>query len=220
MFAAASLTEALSEMGEEFHAENPAVSVTFTFAGSSSLARQLEEGARADIFASADERTMAEAVAAGTASRAQVMARNHLALVVERGNPKGVRGLSDLSRRDVLFVACAPQVPCGALAAAALQQAGVGAQARSQEENVKAVVARVTLGEADAGIVYATDVIAAGDRAEGVDIAPAGGPALETEYMIAETANPGNPGAARAWVDFVLSDRGRAILGRFGFLPA
>lgn len=219
VFAAASLTEAFTQLGAGFEADHPDLEVTFNFAASSALAQQIGEGAPADVVASADEATMAKVTAAGDASDPATFARNRLALLVERGNPKGIRTLADLGRSGVVFVVCAPEVPCGRFAAAALSRAKVTANPASLEENVKAVVSRVTLGEADAGIVYATDVRAAGDQAEGVAIDIATDPALEAVYPIAVTTASANEDAARAWTDHVLSDAGQATLARFGFLP-
>ena len=220
VYAAASLTEAFTRLGLAFEDEHPGAGVTFNFAASSALVRQIREGAPADVFASADEESMRTVVAAGRASRPAEMARNRLAILVEAGNPKTIDGLADLTRPDVLLVLCAPEVPCGRLAAGALARAGAEARPASLEENVKAVVAKVVLGEADAGIVYGTDVQAAGGRADGVAIDIAGVPALEAVYPIAVTTGAANRRAAEAWVEFVLSGVGQATLAEFGFLPA
>lgn len=219
VLAAASLTEVFAELGRAFAVGHPGVEPSFTFAGSSALARQLGEGAPADVFASADEATMKQVTDSGDAADPKVMARNRLAIVVERGNPKRIVDVADLSRSDITFVLCAVQVPCGRLGAAALERAGVRAQPSSLEDNVKGVVSKVTLGEADAGIVYLTDVRAAGDKAEGVAVGAAGDQALEAVYTIAVARQSQNRDAARAWIAFVLSPTGQEILARFGFLP-
>jgi len=218
IFAAASLTEAFTEMGEAFEAANPDVAVTFNFAASSALAQQLNEGGGADVFVSADEANMKKVTNAGNASASEVIARNRLTILVERGNPKGITRLGDLARSDVVVVLCAPEVPCGKLAAAALARTAVNVKPASLEENVKAVVSRVTLGEADAGIVYVTDVKSAGEKAEGVPIDLADDPALEAVYPLAVTTRSTNPSAADAWRGFVLGREGAAILATYGFL--
>ena len=218
VFAAASLTEAFTELGKTFEREHPNVHVTFNFAASSALAQQINEGGPADVFVSADEANMDKVTDAGNAADPKTIARNRLAILVERGNPKGIAGLQDLAKPDVVFVLCAPEVPCGRFGAAALTKANVVATPASLEENVKAVVAKVTLGEADAGLVYATDVRAAGDKGEGVDIDVADDPTLEAVYPIVVTKQAGNPTAARAWVEFVLGDDAQDTLASYGFL--
>jgi molybdate transport system substrate-binding protein len=218
VFAAASLTEAFTAMGTAFEAAHPHVKVTFNFAASSALAQQINQGGPADVFVSADGPNMQKVIDAGNASGAKTIARNRLAILVEKGNPKGITGLADLAKGRVVFVLCAPEVPCGKFGAAALQKAGVTAKPASLEENVKAVVAKVTLGEADAGIVYVTDVKAARDRAQGVGIDIAGDPTLEAVYPIAMTKRATSTAAAAAWIDYVLSARGQATLAKYGFL--
>jgi molybdate transport system substrate-binding protein len=216
--AASSLTEAFTELGERFEATHPDLDVVFNFAASSALAEQVNQGSPADLVATADEANMAKIIDAGSAADPTTIARNRLAIIVGKGNPKGISGLADLGKRGVVFVVCAPEAPCGKFAAAALTKAHVSATPASLEENVKAVVSRVTLGEADAGIVFATDVQAAGDRAEGVDIDIADDPNLEAVYPIATTTQASNAEAADTWIEFVLSDEGQAVLASFGFL--
>jgi molybdate transport system substrate-binding protein len=218
VFAASSLTEAFTEMGKTFESAHSGVTVTFNFAASSALAQQVNEGGEADVFVSADQANMQKVTDAANASDPKVIARNRLAILVEKGNPKGVTGLPDLARPGLVLVLCAPEVPCGWFAAAALQKAAVAAKPASLEENVKAVVSKVTLGEADAGIVYVTDVKAARARAQGVDIDIAGDPALEAVYPSAVTTRAANPDAARAWAAFTLSDAGQQVLRKYGFL--
>ena len=216
VLAAASLTEVLPEVGAAFADAHPGVDVAFSFGASSALARQANEGAPADVFAAADEASMAMAVDGGSAVDPVVFARNRLALLVGRGNPKGLTGLADLARPGVGFVACALEVPCGRLAAEALHRAGVAVEPKSYEENVKAVVAKVTLGEADAGIVYATDARAAGERAGVVDIPDALD--VVASYPAAVLRQSPRPEAARALLGFLVSDAGGEILVRHGFL--
>ncbi|HYH48680.1 MAG TPA: molybdate ABC transporter substrate-binding protein [Acidimicrobiia bacterium] len=218
VFAAASLSDAFTEMGATFEAAVPGIDVSFSFAASSTLARQIDEGGPADVFVSADESAMRTVTDGGNATGPRTVARNRLAILVEKGNPKGITGLASLGDPGVLFTLCAPEVPCGAIGAAALAQAGISAEPASLEENVRAVVSKVTLGEADAGIVYVTDVRAAGDKAQGVPIDIADDPSLEAVYRIAVTTASTNEVAARAWVDHVLSEAGQATLARYGFL--
>lgn len=218
IFAAASLREAFTALGDQFEVDHPDVSVSFNFAASSALAEQIDQGAASDVFAAADEATVRQVLDAGHAADATVFARNRLAILVEKGNPKAITGLADLVADGLVLVVCAPEVPCGKYAAAAFAKAGITPAPASVEENVKAVVTKVTLGEADAGIVYATDVQAAGDEAEGVAIDIAGDPALEVAYPVAVTKASTNRAAATAWIEFVLSDAGQDTLRSFGFL--
>ena len=219
VFAASSLTEVFTALGRAFEKEHPGVKVVsnFNFAGSSALAQQVNDGAPADVFVSADEANMVKVISAGNVVDAVPIARNQLSLLVEPGNPKGITGLADLGKPGVTFAMCAPEVPCGTLGAAALAKAGVSAAPSSQEANVKAVVSRVTLGEVDAGIVYATDVKAAGDKAQGVPIDIATDPELLATYQIAVTKQAQNREAVDAWVRFVRSDEGLTVIVEHGF---
>ncbi len=216
MFAAASLTDAFTELGAAFEVAYPGTDVTFNFGGSSSLANQIVEGAPADVFASADVKTMAALTDADkNGSEPVVFATNRAQIIVEAGNPKGITGVADLADPAVVVVSCAPEVPCGGYAQKVFDAAGVSVRPRSLEENVKGVVTKVTLGEADAGIVYATDVIAAGTQASGVAI-----PAEQNvvaQYPMAVVSDAPNPTGARTFVDFVLSSDGQAILQSYGF---
>lgn len=214
VLAASSLTEAFDELGRTFEAGHPGAHVAFTFAASSTLARQVVEGSPGDVLATADEATMAVVVAAGrTAAGPVVFARNRLAVAVAPGNPERVAGLADLARPGLTVVLCAPEVPCGRAAARALERAGVGGvRPASLEENVKAVVSRVALGEADAGLVYATDV-----RGPGIDaVAVPDSQNVSTAYPVATLRDTA---AARAWVDHLLSPGGQEVLARYGFAP-
>jgi molybdate transport system substrate-binding protein len=218
VFAASSLTGALEDVADAFEASasGAGVDVTFQFGASSTLAQQLRSGATADVFASADAETMARGA---PGAKPVVIARNRLALVVERGNPKGIDSLDDLDASGIVFVLCAPAVPCGRLGAALLAKAGTTAKPASYEENVKAVVSKVALGEADAGVVYETDVAAArrARAADGVALAIADDPALEAVYPMA-VLSP-SP-SARAFGAFVTSDAGQRIFRAHGFLPS
>ena len=216
VFAAASLTEAFAALADAFEDEHPDVTVTTNFAASSELATQILEGAPADVYASADETNMARLVDAGeTAGEPIVFATNRLQIAVEPGNPLGIAALDDLADADVLFITAAPQVPIGRYAAAVLDAAGVDVTPRSLEGSVRGVVNKVVLGEADAGIVFETDVRAAGDSVTGVDIPDELN--VVARYPVAVTGSSTNANTARAFVDFVASDAGRAILAEFGF---
>jgi len=202
VFAAASLTAAFGKLGERFTAANGGTKVTFNFAGSQALATQIRQGAPADVFASADTTNMDKVK--DLVGTPQSFASNLLQIVVEKGNPKGVKGLDDLARSDLKVVLAAEEVPAGKYAKQVLDQAGVRVQPVSQEDNVKAVVTKVALGEADAGIVYVTDVTAGGDKVEGVEI-PQELNVLAT-YPIATVKASKAPEAAQAFMDLVLSD--------------
>ncbi len=214
IFAASSLTEAFTALADAYATEHPGVEPVLTFASSSDLARQISEGADADVLATADLPNMTKVVDVGlTDDEPQVFATNRAEIVVGPGNPLGITGVEDLAADDLVVVVCAPEAPCGEYAAEVFQNAGVEVTPDSLEENVKAVVTKVTLGEADAGIVYATDVLAAGDDATGVTIADDVN--VRAEYPIATIDSA--PPAAQDFIDFVLGPAGQAILGRFGF---
>jgi molybdate transport system substrate-binding protein len=218
VFAAASLTEAFEAMGASFEKEHPDIDIAFTFGASSALAAQIGDGAPADVFVAADEPTMTIVVDGGHAAAAPaIVARNRLAILVEPGNPKKVEGLADVAREDVVLVICAPEVPCGRLARAAMDNAGVAGEPKSLEANVKGVVAKVLLGEADAGIVYESDAIAAGDKADVVAIAGADDPALEAVYSIVITKQGAGSRAASSWARYVRSTAGLDALVVAGF---
>jgi molybdate transport system substrate-binding protein len=217
VFAAASLTAAFTEIGDAFTAANPDATVTFNFAASSELVTQIGEGAAADVVASADQSNMKKLTdAGGNGSDPVVFAENVLQIIVEPGNPKDIATVADLANPDLIVVICAPEVPCGKYAATLFTNAGVTVAPKSLEENVKAVVTKVTLGEADAGIVYRTDVLATGGKADGVDI-PDDINVL-AEYPIAVTKTAANPDRAAAFIEFVASDAGQRILATYGFL--
>ena len=168
------------------------------------------------MLATADQPSMQRALDAGAAVEPVVFARNRLEIIVAKGNPESIRGLGDLARPGLVVVLCAPEVPCGTFAAQALERSGVVARPASLEENVKAVVSRVTLGEADAGIVYATDVRSAVGATEGVPIPDEAN--VVADYPLARATRAANPAAARAWIDLLLSAVGRRTLADFGFL--
>ncbi len=217
VFAASSLTDAFNEIGTAFHKAHPDASVTFNFAGSSDLVTQIIQGAPADVFVSADDSNMKKLTDAGGAAGDPVsIAKNTFQIIVEKGNPKSVMGVADLARTDLLVVLCAETVPCGKGAAAILKNANVVVTPKSLEDKVKGVVTKVTAGEADAGIVFVTDVKAASDKATGVAI-PAGINAI-SNYPMAITKTSGDVLTAQAFAAFVSSAPGQAILAKHGFL--
>jgi molybdate transport system substrate-binding protein len=216
VFAAASLKDAFTEAAEAFESANPEAAVTLNFAASSALVSQIEEGAPADVFASADESNMAElADAGGISGEPVVFATNSLQIIVAPGNPEGITGLADLSDPGLIYVTAAPEVPIGRYAAQALEAADVTVTPSSLEADVKAVVTKVTSGEADAAIVYTTDVTAAGAEAEGIGIPTEHN--VEATYPAAVTTGASDRITAAAWIAFLTGDEGRAILARYGF---
>jgi molybdate transport system substrate-binding protein len=218
VLAAASLTEIFTELGRRFEADHPGVKVTFSFGASSTLAQQALDGAPADLLATADEANVQKVVDGGIASDPRVFARNRLAILVAKGNPRGISALADLAAPGLAVVLCAPEVPCGRFGAQALHKAGVTVTPKSLEENVKGVVSKVTLGEADGGLVFVTDARAAGDKAEGITI-PDEQNVIAT-YPVAVLEQAGNPENARAFRNFLLSPAGQQALVAHGFLPA
>ncbi|HEY3195897.1 MAG TPA: molybdate ABC transporter substrate-binding protein [Candidatus Dormibacteraeota bacterium] len=219
VFAAASLTDAFKALGTSFQATHSAVTVQFNFAGTPTLVTQIEQGASADVFASADMANMDKLNADGfTSGASQVFAHNKLAIVVGAGNPKGITGLADLAKPGVIYITEAATVPAGKYALQILANAGVKVTPRSLETDVKSVVGKVALGEADAGIVYTTDVSAAGSRVQGVQI-PDSVNVIAT-YPIVAIKGTRNADLAKAFIAYVLSADGQSKLQSFGFLPA
>jgi molybdate transport system substrate-binding protein len=216
VFAAASLTDAFTDIGTAFTEANPDAKVTFSFDASSALVQQITQGAPADVFASADTSNMDKLTQAGlNGSDPVIFATNLLAIIVPKGNPAGVAGVADLAKSGVKTVVCAPEVPCGKYAAQVFEAAGITVTPVSQEQNVKGVVTKVTAGEADAGIVYVTDVTAAGDKAEAVTI-----PAdvnVVAKYPIASVKASTHADVDQAFIDFVLGPDGQAVLAEYGF---
>ena len=216
VFAAASLTESFKEVGDAFTKADPGVKVTFTFDASSALVAQITQGAPADLLASADTATMDKLTAAGENGSAPItFATNVLQIIVGADNPKGITGLADFARSGLKVVLCDPSVPCGKYAKQSLQGAKIAVTPASLEQNVKGVVTKVTAGEADAGIVYATDVKAAGAKAAGVVI-PTEQNVVAT-YPIAVTKASKHADIGRAFIAFLASADGRAILVKYGF---
>ena len=218
VFAAASLKATFTELARTFEAEHPGTKVTLSFAGSSDLAGQLSQGAPADVFASADTANMKKVQDAGLADGTpKDFATNALAIAVPPGNPAGIASLQDLARPGIKLVTCARQVPCGAATAKVAQAAGLALSPVSEENAVTDVLGKVTSGEADAGLVYGTDIKAAGSSAKGIPF-PEAGSAVNT-YPIAGVATGRNKATAQAFLDLVTGPEGQKVLAAAGFGP-
>jgi len=218
VFAGASLTDVFTELGQRFESDHPNVEVTdyFNFGPSSGLATQINEGAPADVFASANTTQMDVVVDAGSADgEPTVFAENVLQIAVPPGNPAGITGLADFADPDLTLAICAPEVPCGVAAVTVFEAAGITPSVDSLEEDVRAALTKVELGEVDAALVYVTDVISAGGAVEGIEF-PEAEEAVNS-YPIAAVAAAPNPDAAQAWIEFVLSEAGAAVLEDAGF---
>ncbi len=216
VFAAASLTDVFTALGDDLEQANPDLDVQFNFAGSSALATQVTQGAPADVFASANLPQMAVVTDAGLqAGDPAVFTQNVLEIAVPAGNPAGVTGLADFGREDLTLAVCAADVPCGAAAGKVFTAAGVTARPDTEEEDVRAALTKVELGEVDAALVYASDVRSAGDRVEGIPF-PEAEDAVNDYPIVALGAAP-NPDAAQAFIDLVRSDEGRQALDEAGF---
>lgn len=219
VFAAASLSASFNALGNSFQSANPGVTVKFNYAGTPTLVTQIEEGAPADVFASADATNMTRLTNDGfTTGPSRVFAHNQLEIVVAPGNPKGISGLSDLAKPGLIYITEGPTVPAGAYALQALKTAGVTVTPKSLETSVAGVISKIELGEADAGIVYTTDVTAAGAKVAGVPI-PAADNVIAT-YPIVAVKGSANLAAANAFIAYVLSTAGQSTLASFGFLRA
>jgi molybdate transport system substrate-binding protein len=211
VLAAASLTEPFTELAAAFEAAHPHVDVVTGFDSSATIATQVDAGAPADVVATADPRTMA--MMASAVEQPAVFAHNVLALVVPPENPAGIRRPADLQGTD--FVVCAVTAPCGVLADDLLDDAGVTTDPRSLEVDVKAVLTKVVLGEADAGLVYASDVVAADDQVREVALPDRDRPG--TDYQVAAARDSAHPELAQEFVDLVGSRKGRQVLATAGF---
>jgi len=215
VFAAASLTESFTSLGRQFEAAHPGTTVKFNFGASSSLAENINQGAPADVFASASPKNMQQVVDADGASDSKTFARNVMQIAVPPDNPAGVREVTDLARSNVKVALCQPQVPCGAVAQQVFENVNITVKPVTQGADVKAVLTTVQLGEVDAGMVYRTDVRAAGTKVRGIEI-PADQNA-STSYPIAALTEAPNPVGAAAFVDYVLSPDGEKVLEQAGF---
>lgn len=216
VYAAASLASAFAEISERFEEANPGVDVRpLVTDGSTTLATQLIAGAPADVFASADAATMRTAQETDVAGESTVFARNTLVVAVPTGNRASVTALEDLSDPALRVVLCAAPVPCGAASLALLDSEGVTVLPASEEQSVTGVLTKVAAGEADAGLVYATDVRG---RADVEWFVPEGAEDIVVEYTIATVTDAANPAAAAAFIAFVLGAEGQRILADEGFL--
>jgi molybdate transport system substrate-binding protein len=219
VYAASSLTAAFDELGKKFEAAHDGVTVELSYGGSSDLVAQIQQGAPADVFASADEANMQKLTDDDlTGSDPVAFASNTLEIAVPPGNPAGIATFQDLAKSGVKLVVCAPEVPCGAATQKAAEAAGVTLKPVSEEQSVTDVLGKVTSGEADAGVVYVTDVKAAGDKVEGIDF-PEAGSAVNV-YPIATVQDSDQANLAQEFVDLVTSDEGQRVLKDFAFAPA
>ncbi|WP_309059475.1 molybdate ABC transporter substrate-binding protein [Streptomyces sp.] len=217
VFAAASLTESFTTLGERFEKEHPGTEVTFNFGGSDTLAAGISGGAPADVFAAASTGTMKLVTDEGhTAGSPSTFVRNRLEIATLPGNPHGIGSLKDLTAPGLKVVLCDSTVPCGSAARTALTAAGVELTPVSYEQDVRSALTKVELKEADAAVVYRTDVRAAGDKVEGVEF-PESAEAVN-DYPIARLESAPNPTAAKAFVALVKSPEGRKVLTGAGFL--
>jgi molybdate transport system substrate-binding protein len=230
VYAASSLTESFNLIKTQYHAAHPNVNITYNFNGSQALVQQLQNGASADIFASADQANMQKALSGGVVTdKGQIFARNKLTVIVPINNPANVTSLKDLAKKGLKLDVAAPAVPVGKYAGQILDNLGkspaygpayesaVKANEVSQEENVKAVVSKVQLGEADAGIVYLTDVTPAeSSKVKMIDIPDNFN--VIAQYPIAVTKNAAHPQDAQAFVQYILSPDGQAVLLKYHFI--
>lgn len=219
VLAAASLTETFTELGERFEQLHPSLTVRLSFGGSSTLAQQVLAGAPADVLVTASRSTMEPVTDAGAhAAAPSLLASNVLQIAVPPDNPANVSTLADLARPDVTLAVCAVEVPCGAASRKLMDTAGLVTRPATFERDVRAVLTKVRLGEVDAGLVYRTDVAAAGDDVLGIPLVEANDPAVVNDYLVAPLAEAPNPSAADAFVAFVLAEDGREVLDDAGFL--
>jgi molybdate transport system substrate-binding protein len=196
VLAAASLTGAFTKIGDQLHAKNPDLDVKLSFAGTPTLVTQIQQGAPADVFASADQKSMTTVVTGGyNSGTPQVFAHNKLEIAVGAGNPKHVTSITDLTNPSIKVDECAPAVPCGSYATTAFGKAGLKVTPVSQEQDVKTVLTKVSLGEADADNLNVT-----------------------ADYPIVQLKSAQNQTAAKAFVDYVLGSPGQKVLASFGFI--
>lgn len=211
---AASMAEVLEDLADLYEQEHPGVRVVLSTGGSSGLARQVVNGLPADLLVAASAASIQPVLDAGEAREGPlVVARNRIELAVREGNPKRLSGLADLARAELAVALCAPQVPCGAAADRALQQAGVTASPDTLEQDVRAVLTKVRLGEVDVGLVYATDVRAAAAEVDGLPVEPP----VTTDYPAVRLRGGAAPDAAQDLLDLLRSARGQALLVEAGF---
>jgi molybdate transport system substrate-binding protein len=215
VFAAASLMGTFTQLGKQFDDAHPGDAVKFSFGPSSGLATQITSGAPADVFASAAPANMKTVVTAGDASNPENFAKNEMEVAVPPSNPAKVGSVHDLAKSSVKVALCQPQVPCGVVASEVFKNTGITVKPVTLQPDVKSVLTQVELGNVDAGMVYVTDVMAAGSKVKGFKI-----PASEnasTLYPIAAISNSKNKSEAQAFVSYVLSPAGQKVLGAAGF---
>jgi molybdate transport system substrate-binding protein len=218
VLAAASLTETFNDLEKQFETDHPGVDVRLSYAGSSDLAQQIVNGAPADVFAAASDATMKTVTDAGLAAGTpKVFATNVLQIATAPGNPKGIASFADLAKPDLKVVVCAPQVPCGAAAQKVEKATGVTLKPVSEEADVKSTLGKVTSGDADAGLVYVTDVSAAGSSVQGVNFPEAS--QATTNYPIAVLKNAPQAELAQQFEDMVTGEAGQKALQAAGFGP-
>ncbi|WP_232661750.1 molybdate ABC transporter substrate-binding protein [Pseudonocardia sp. TRM90224] len=216
VFAAASLKDTFTELGKRFETDHPGVTVTFNFAGSSDLAQQIVNGAPADVFAAASDATMKTVTDASlTTAAPTIFATNVLQIATVPGNPKGIAAFADLAKPGLKVVVCAPQVPCGAAAEKIEKATGVTLTPVSEEPDVKSTLGKVASGDADAGLVYVTDVAAAKDTVQGVPFPDAA--QATTNYPIAVVKNAPQAELAASFQQLVTGEDGKKVLGAAGF---
>ncbi|SDL76086.1 molybdate ABC transporter substrate-binding protein [Nonomuraea jiangxiensis] len=215
VFAAASLTETFTELGRTFEAAHPGTTVRFNFGSSATLAQQITQGAPADVFAAASPATMKTVTDASLASSPTTFVRNKLQIAVPADNPAKVDDLKDLTDPKVKVALCAEQVPCGAAAVKALDAAKLEVKPVTLEQDVKATLTKVELGEVDAALVYKTDVIASGGKVQGIAF-PEADQAIN-DYPIATLAKAPAGDTAKQFVDLVLSQQSKDVLTKAGF---
>jgi molybdate transport system substrate-binding protein len=216
VLAAASLTETFNALGKQFETDHPGVSVKFNYAGSSDLAQQIVNGAPADVFAAASDATMKTVTDADlTAAKPVTFAKNVLQIATPPGNPKKIATFADLAKPDVKVVVCAPQVPCGAAEQKIEKATGTALKPVSQESDVKSVLSKVETGDADAGLVYVTDVNSAGDEVQGVNFPEAS--QASTNYPIAVLKNAPAGDLANQFLTTVTGAQGQKALEQAGF---
>ncbi len=213
--AAASLTDAFGDLEAAFEEAHPDVDIMLNLGASSALREQILEGAPADVFASANASNMDQVVEADEASESKVFATNRLQIAVPPGNPGGLAGLDDFADEALLIGLCEEEVPCGDFGRQALENAGVTPSIDTNEPDVRALLTKIEADELDAGIVYVTDVASTDGGVEGIDIPDELN--VVAEYPIAALSSAPNPDAAAAFVAFVLSEEGQAILAEYGF---
>jgi molybdate transport system substrate-binding protein len=215
VFAASSLKGAFTELGKQFEADHDGVEVVFSFAGSSDLVAQIEGGADADVVASADEANMDKLSADDLVGEPLLFASNTLEIAVPPGNPGRVENLDDLTDDSLKLVVCAPEVPCGAAATELAEKSGLTFKPVSEEQSVTDVLNKVISGEADAGLVYVTDVKAAGEEVEGVGVSEAED--VVNYYPVATVADSDEAELAQDFMDLVTGDEGARVLADAGF---